>query len=315
VINFRYHVVSLTAVFLALAIGLVVGTAALNGPAAESLGEQVSDMRKQNETYRDQVNHLKADADRQEQFATEATPYLLGDKLLGRRVVVVTTSDADREYVDGMLQTLSVAGVKVTGRIAIQRKFVEPTSNEELLDLVDLSTQPGITGLPANSNGVETSAALLAAVLLDRTPALTADARRRVVAAYKDGGFVIVTPDVTSPAEAAVVLSGAPYTDRDAPRMNAAFKFLVEQFDRAGPLVVAGNGVGGDGNLVAAVRGDPALAKTVSTVDTVATPQGRAVTALALIEHLTGRSGHYGIGAGATALLPRPPGDRTRNGS
>ena len=40
-INFRYHVVSLTAVFLALAIGLVVGTAALNGPAADALGEQV----------------------------------------------------------------------------------------------------------------------------------------------------------------------------------------------------------------------------------------------------------------------------------
>ena len=34
-INFRYHVVSLTAVFLALAIGLVVGTAALNGPVAD----------------------------------------------------------------------------------------------------------------------------------------------------------------------------------------------------------------------------------------------------------------------------------------
>ena len=41
-INFRYHVVSLTAVFLALAIGLVVGTAALNGPVADSLRGQVS---------------------------------------------------------------------------------------------------------------------------------------------------------------------------------------------------------------------------------------------------------------------------------
>ena len=40
-INFRYHVVSLTAVFLALAIGLVVGTAALNGPAADALNDQV----------------------------------------------------------------------------------------------------------------------------------------------------------------------------------------------------------------------------------------------------------------------------------
>ena len=36
-INFRYHVVSLTAVVLALAIGLVVGTAALNGPVVDTL--------------------------------------------------------------------------------------------------------------------------------------------------------------------------------------------------------------------------------------------------------------------------------------
>ena len=36
-INFRYHVVSLAAVFLALAIGLVVGTAAANGPIADTM--------------------------------------------------------------------------------------------------------------------------------------------------------------------------------------------------------------------------------------------------------------------------------------
>ncbi len=47
VINFRYHVVSLTAVFLALAIGLVVGTAALNGPVADSLNDQVNGISRQ----------------------------------------------------------------------------------------------------------------------------------------------------------------------------------------------------------------------------------------------------------------------------
>ena len=52
-INFRYHVVSLTAVFLALAIGLVVGTAALNGPVADSLKEQVQSVSKDNSNLRD----------------------------------------------------------------------------------------------------------------------------------------------------------------------------------------------------------------------------------------------------------------------
>ncbi len=51
-INFRYHVVSLTAVFLALAIGLVVGTAALNGPVADSLEGQVTGLRKDNQNWR-----------------------------------------------------------------------------------------------------------------------------------------------------------------------------------------------------------------------------------------------------------------------
>lgn len=54
-INFRYHVVSLTAVFLALAIGLVVGTAALNGPVAENLKSQITALNKDNSNKRDQI--------------------------------------------------------------------------------------------------------------------------------------------------------------------------------------------------------------------------------------------------------------------
>lgn len=307
-INFRYHVVSLTAVFLALAIGLVVGTAAFNGPAAEELGDQVSGMRKQNDALRDQVNHLKEEAQQEEQFAIDALPYLLGDKLSGRRVLLLTTADADKEYVDGMLKAFEVAQVKLTGRVALTKKFVEPDRKEHLLDLVDTTTPPGVTGLPANSNGAETSAALLAAVLVDRTPAVTPDDRRRVLAAYKD--FLIAVPDVSGPAEAVVLITGAPYSDKDAAKLNGALKFVAEQFDRVGPLVVAGSGTGGDGNLVAAVRRDTTLAKQVSTVDNVATPQGRAATLLALVEQVEGRVGHYGVGGGATALLPK-----TRNGS
>jgi hypothetical protein len=36
-IDFRYHLVSLVAVFLALAVGIVLGTTALNGPLTRGL--------------------------------------------------------------------------------------------------------------------------------------------------------------------------------------------------------------------------------------------------------------------------------------
>jgi len=46
VISFRYHVVSIIAVFLALALGIVVGTTALNGPITTDLRNKVDSLNK-----------------------------------------------------------------------------------------------------------------------------------------------------------------------------------------------------------------------------------------------------------------------------
>lgn len=78
----------------------------------------------------------------------------------------------------------------------------------------------------------------------------------------------------------------------------------VAQFDKAGDVVVAASADAGNGNVVAEVRGDPQLFQTVSTVDNVDTPQGRLVAAWAVADRIRGRTGHYGIGAGAT-LVPK----------
>jgi hypothetical protein len=308
VINFRYHVVSLTAVFLALAIGLVVGTAALNGPAADALNDQVNALSRQNQQYRDHVNQLIEDANRQEDFASAAAPYMLANRLQGRRVVVVAASSANK-LVGPVLDTLQQAGAKVTGQVEIEDKFLDPANSNELLDMANLS-KGSIGDLPTNSNGVETATALLAAVLMDHAPIVSTEDTKQVLAAYNSGGYIVVTGDVTGPAEAVVLIAGPPAVDRDAAKKNAAALTMVEQFDKAGQIVLGIDGVGGDGNVVRDVRGDPTLAKTVSTVDNVSTPQGRVVLGLALAEQFGGHAGQYGFGDGATALMPKAPGDR-----
>lgn len=313
-INFRYHVVSLAAVFVALAIGLVVGTAAFNGPAADALDEQVAQMRNDNNKLRDEVEQLTEEAEQEERFATEALPGLIDNRLAGRRVLLVTTTDAGRDYIEGVAEAMEkVAGAKITGRLSIQKKFVDPANKEELLDLAAEVTPPGVTGLPANSNGAETSAALLAATLMDRDPAVDPLDRREVLAAYRAQAYLI-SAEITETAEAVVVLAGDPYTEKDADKLNSALKTVVEQFDKTSPIVVAGESTAGAGNLVAAVRGDSALAKPVSTVNNAGSPQGRAAVLLALAEQLEGRSGHYGIGDGSASLLPTMPAG-ARNGS
>ncbi|MER5705764.1 copper transporter [Micromonospora sp. NPDC002296] len=309
-INFRYHVVSLTAVFLALAIGLVVGTAALNGPVADSLKERVNELSKDNQQRRQMVNDMQKELEMEEQFAAEIAQVVLSGKLTGRRVAVVTLPNK-REHAEGVLKMLRTAGATVTGQVDLQDKFINPDNNSSLMELAVTAARPSApaSGLPGNGHGVETSSALLASILLDRaggTPVTEAD-RRAVLAAYTNTGYLTTDEKVTGPAEAVVLVSGQPYVDKDSAKKDESVVKVAEQFDRAGAIVVAGTGSEG-GNVVSVVRGDPVLSQTISTVDDANTTQGQLVTSLALVQQVVEKkAGQYGVGDNATALVPRLP--------
>ncbi len=311
-INFRYHVVSLTAVFLALAIGLVVGTAALNGAVADSLKENVDALRKDNQQMRQAVNNLEEELAREEDFAAEIAAVVLPGKLAGKRVLVLSLPTG-RDHTEGVVKMLQLGGADVVGRIDLQDKFINPDNNNQLLELAVTAARPtsaSTANLPGNGHGVETSSALLASVLLDRSPGAApvseAD-RRAVLAAYTNANYLTTAERVTASAETVVVVSGQPYVDKDSTKKDESVLKVAEQFDRSGGIVVAGNGSDG-GNLVAFVRGDAVLAGSISTVDNANTVQGQLVTSLALVQQLTEKkAGHYGVGDSAPSLLPRLP--------
>ena len=311
-INFRYHVVSLTAVFLALAIGLVVGTAALNGPVADSLKERVNGLSKDNSLMRQSVNNLQKELDMEEDFAAEMAQVVLPGKLSGRRVLVLSLPSG-RDHTEGVVKMLQLAGANVTGRIDVQDKFVNPDSNNNLLELAVTAARPNsvpTSGLPGNGHGVETSSALLASVLLDRPPgqpAVTDADRRAVVQQYVTSGYLTSENKISGAAEAVVLVSGQPYVDKFSAEKDESVVKIAEQFDRTGAIVVAGMGSAG-GNVVSVVRGDPVLAQTISTVDNANTVQGQLVTSLAMVQQLTEKkAGQYGVGDNAAALLPKLP--------
>ncbi len=305
-INFRYHVVSLTAVFLALAIGLVVGTAALNGPVSENLRNNLAALNKDNNVRREQVNKLNEEVNRNQEFATEIAPMLLGGKLAGRKLAVVSLPGAE-EPATGVVAMLTRAGAMVTARVAVEDKFFDPNFVNELLDLADQSTQPSIqpTGLPQNSDGVETASALLAFTLAQggATPPSTDDVTA-VLTAFAQPGYLTVEDGATGGAEAFVLVAGVPATDQDAVKKSRFAVTAAEQFGNDRSLVVAGDDAG-EGNLVASIRNDPTLSTKISTVDNVSTVQGQVATALVTWDRLTqNKIGHYGLAAGATSIVP-----------
>ncbi|GIF09669.1 copper transporter [Actinoplanes siamensis] len=303
-INFRYHVVSLTAVFLALAIGLVVGTAALNGPVSENLRAQLTALNKDNNAKRDQVNQYKEELTRNQDFANETAPYVLGGKLATRKVAVVALPGGG-ESADGVVKMLTVAGATITARVTIEDKFIDPNNANELLDLADQSSQPTISAasLPSNSDGVETAGALLALTLQQgATPASPADVTA-VLAALSKAGYISVADGAAGGAEEVVLVAGVPPTDKDAAKKTQNAVTVAARF-KSHPLVVAGTSVG-DNNLVSEIRGDPTLVKEISTVDNASTVQGQVATAMAGYERLVqNKIGQYGLAAGATSLVP-----------
>lgn len=336
-INFRYHVVSLTAVFLALAVGLVLGSTVLNGPMLDALNNQVNTMGRENSQLREQVAFLEEEVDREQDWANEAAPGLLGGTLTGRRVGLLVTP-AGQGYVEGVVEKLELGGATITGTVTLTDKFSHPQHRmNELLDVAlnAVPTSVDADSLPSNSDGVETSAALLAAVLMDR-PLTPAEDAGEDAAEENSGGDgeapegpaggppVVAVPQAERqavlstyttleylerdgwdiPAEIVVVVTGLPDSESDADQRNDAIVTTVTQFGLAGPVVVAGVGLAGDGNVVAEVRGNPELAGTVSTVDNAGSPQGQVATGLAVAERLTGTVGHYGIGDRAESLLP-----------
>ncbi|MBA3488259.1 MAG: copper transporter [Longispora sp.] len=304
-INFRYHVVSMTAVFLALAIGLVLGTTALNGPVADTLSDQITSLSKTNQNLREQVGHVEEELKRQEQFVADLAPSILAGKLAGKRVLLLDLSGAKSEHVDGVRRMLEFAGAKVTSRVSITDEFTNPAKNDFLLDQTTKVLPSTVTDPPTNSYGAESAAAVLAAVLLDHNPPVTKEQRTIVLTAFVANRFISVVGDVSEAAEAVVVVSGQPSTDRDALKRNDAVVMVTEHFDRSSPIVVAAPNSGGEGNVVAALRGDPALSKTISTVDNVSGAVGQLVTALALIEQFAGKPGHYGVGGGSAGVAPK----------
>ncbi|GAA0730428.1 copper transporter [Dactylosporangium roseum] len=305
-INFRYHVVSLAAVFLALAIGLVVGTAAANGPLAENLNDQINKITDEKQQLRDDLEQSRAELKKNADFATQVAPMLLNGKLTNRNVALVKFAGSDDDVntaADGIATMLGTAGAKVVGTITVNQRFTAAASNDLLLDLAESWAPPAISGaLPTTPNGVERSATLLASVLVTKAGAPQVEGARTVLSMYENSGFISLDGDFKAPAEAVIIVAGAPASGKDAKERNTAAMTIATRFDLAGPTVVAGLSANG---LVSSVRGDASIAKTTSTVDNAVTAYGQVAAVMALVERLGGKTGHYGIGDGATSLLPK----------
>ena len=125
-IDFRYHLVSIVAIFLALAIGIVIGTTALNGPVTEALQKGNASLNGRLNNERDQEHAQQQQLAAAETFAQAAAPQLLGAPARraagGGRSTAPGSSGQVQQGVTAMLQQ---AGATISGQIQLQNKFFD----------------------------------------------------------------------------------------------------------------------------------------------------------------------------------------------
>jgi Copper transport outer membrane protein, MctB len=313
VIDFRYHIVSIVAVFLALALGLFLGSTTLQSTVTRSLHHQANLVTKENRTAQAKNDVLSSELHAERGFTAAVEPYAVSEKLDGDTVALVSAPGVDGALRKSLTATLEEAGASVTADVQLQSSYLDPTQDAELGALAAEIPLPGHT-LPSG-NGASQVSALLADVLLVR-PGHHPLPRSRVdgaLSALSVGKFISVNGDPPDrPANLAVLLVPAPdpsVAPTLASAQNTVLLGLAADLrgQSSGTVIGGPNPVAGDsGSALVAARADSTLTKRVSTVDfDISDPAaGRIAVVLALAVAPSGTVGQYGLAQ--TPPLPSP---------
>jgi hypothetical protein len=311
VIDFRYHLVSIIAVFLAIALGIVIGTTQLNGTILDDLRGQVTALEGDKRQLEDTAQQLKTRVDSGDAFEQAVAPTLVAGRLTGRSVLlVVADGTVPSGAVDDLGRLVVQAGGRVAGTVRLQPAYTDPASVPALASyLAGPGLPPGVV-LPPTADTGRRVGSLLGQVLMVRPGAPAGDARAAEISSVLAGlsslDVLTAESDSVTAADYAVVVTAKPPVTPDAADRTATLVELAAALDAAGSGAVVAGTVDSTakGGLVAAVRADPVTSTAVSTVDNVDAVGGRISTVLALGQEAAGTTGKYGSGPGTQPVPP-----------
>jgi hypothetical protein len=314
VIDFRYHLVSIVSIFLALAVGIVLGAGPLKEDLGNTLTRELTQLRQDKTGLRADLTAAQKDIAARDTWAEAVAPAVVSGTLSGKTVAVVVAPGADGGVVKDTVATLTAAGARVGSTITLTDAWVDPGKrtfrNNLANQLATLVKVPGGASSPDSLPGAVLSRAILSST--DRATSRLEPGASQALDGLRTAELLDVSPDQITPASS-VVMVGGPVkgtTPEDTASRLAGYVQLARALDSGGSGVVVTAADSSDpavaGQLVTAVRKDSDATKGVSTVDDPGVPMGQATLAQALAEQYAGGVGQYGVAADAKAVLPDP---------
>lgn len=279
--NLRYHIASLVGVFLALALGLVLGGLVVQrgtldrqqGTLIEGLQKEFADLRTENE-------ELAAANVRQAELSSILTDQWIADRLVGKNVIVLSGAGRTDGAAAAADAVSAAGGTPVTVTLSQPDLLVESEALETLLGTAAVTSADATASIAASLaaewRGPTTERPVTEA--LTKAGVLSVDGLEPGMATI---GMVNLASSQGSPDEAAFAISLA-YADETVVVVGAESPTLKTGVARA-----------------TAQRG-------LSGVDTLGTSMGR----YSIVALLSGADpGLYGVSDDAVAAFPAPPQD------
>lgn len=307
-IDFKYHIVSLISVFLAIALGIVIGTTALNGPIVTSLKTTVTGLKDDKRSLEARVGGLETQVNSNSEFDASLAKSIIGDKLKGQTFITITVGDVTGDERDAVIKMVQSAGGKLTGAIALTKAYSDPKQSSALLAFATTDPPAGVVFPTDTSDGGVVVSSLLATMLTDPSSGdpQPGAAITTVLGGLGSLGVLSVDGNDPSPATNFVIITGGVQPDQAAER-NTILLSLGKYLSKDASVVIAGDVESAtEKGLVYAARQDAAAEATLSTVDNSNVGMGQISVVLALLAQAKGTSGQYGVGDGADPTPPLP---------
>lgn len=289
-IDIRYHIYSIAAIFLALAIGIVIGSSFAKSSPSDSTDRRII------QRYENDMNTLKVEitkktrtaadseikAKQYQDFCHTIMPFVIKDKLLWRHVAIIRTGDYD-DLTGSVKQTLETAGAQVTSITDIQRDFQFDDDQKISEALTNAGLGPG--------SDAKQSRDKLYRVLVS---AICSGKYANIVSRFETAGIAKFTGDYYRPMKLVVLIGGATSPDTDT--AEALDSQIISQLEKLGITVVGCEPANAGSSYI------PEWHKMgIATVDNANTAIGQ----LDLIYALNGETASFGIKDTADRLIPQ----------
>lgn len=302
-IDFRYHLVSIVSIFLALAVGIALGAGPLKGTLSNTIDNEISSLRSDKAKLNSQLDAANQATDQRDAFIAATNPQLLAGRLAGEVVDLVVLPGTDGSLVKDTTATMSSSGAKVGATVQIKPSWVEDSGKQvRAKTATTVRTQLDLQPQDDQSD--------LDRALATALQTASKETSASVLKTLGDAKLLSVDRDTVTPATAVVVLAGtvkATPASVATSQAQAYVNLAVTLDSKLGAGVLAsdtGTNPGTGVSVVSTARSMGNVTKSLSTVDDAGTPMGQASVTFALVDEAQGKSGQYGVGSDASDPYP-----------